>query len=146
IVKPGYLLTNSHVVNKAQRLRVMFANGRSFAVPAEAVSADVLTDLAVIRLGPESAFAAKPEYDVLAGFAASDKDGQVGDWVLAIGSPFGLKQTVTAGIVSAKGRVDLGILDQVELIQTDAAINPGNSGGPLFDQHGRVIGINVAIA
>src|SRR6185295_16237183 len=61
-------------------------------------------------------------------------------------SPFGLKQTVTAGIVSAKGRVELGILDQVELLQTDAAINPGNSGGPLFDQRGRVIGINVAIA
>ena len=66
--------------------------------------------------------------------------------MLASGSPFGLQHTVTAGILSAKGRVELGILDQVELLQTDAAINPGNSGGPLFDQQGRVVGINVAIA
>jgi serine protease Do len=69
----------------------------------------------------------------------------VGDWAIAIGSPLGLKQTVTQGVVSAKGRL-LPMLDLVELLQTDAAINPGNSGGPLFDQHGRIMGINVAIA
>jgi serine protease Do len=88
----------------------------------------------------------KPDYAVAAEFADSDGDIQVGDWVLAAGSPFGLRQSVTAGIISAKGRVELGMVDFVELLQTDAAINPGNSGGPLFDLRGRVVGINVAIA
>ena len=83
---------------------------------------------------------------MIAEFADSDKEVEVGDWVLAAGSPFGLRQSITAGIISAKGRVNLGILDQVELLQTDAAINPGNSGGPLFDQRGRVVGISFAIA
>jgi serine protease Do len=145
LVKPGYVLTNEHVVKRAQRLRVTFASGRALTVGADQVCADVLTDLAVIRLPAEPGAAYLPDYAVTAEFANSDKDVQVGDWVLAAGSPFGLKQTVTAGIVSAKGRVELGILDHVELLQTDAAINPGNSGGPLFDQHGRVLGINVAI-
>jgi S1-C subfamily serine protease len=145
IVKPGLVLTNHHVVRDAQRLRVTFASGRWVTVLPEAVSSDADTDLAVVRLPPAGAVN-EPDYSVTAEFADSDKDVQVGDWVLAAGSPFGLKQTVTAGIVSAKGRVELGILDQVELIQTDAPINPGNSGGPLFDQRGRVLGINVAIA
>jgi serine protease Do len=109
-------------------------------------AADPLTDLAVVRLPPADSTPFLPDYLVTAEFADSDRDVQVGDWVLAAGSPFGLKQTVTAGIVSAKGRAELGILDQVELLQTDAAINPGNSGGPLFDQRGRVVGVNVAIA
>src|SRR5207248_2309600 len=111
----------------------------------EAVSSDADTDLAVVRLPPAGAVN-EPDYGVAAEFADSDRDVQVGDWVLAAGSPFGLQQTITAGIISAKGRVELGILDQVELLQTDAAINPGNSGGPLFDQLGRLVGINVAIA
>ena len=81
----------------------------------------------------------------MAEFADSDKDVHVGDWTLAVGSPLGLRQTVTQGVISAKGRL-LHMLDLVELLQTDAAINPGNSGGPLFDQLGRVVGINVAIA
>jgi serine protease Do len=146
IVKPGYVLTNHHVVKGAERLRVTFASGRWLAVEAGAIKEDPLTDLAVLRLPADPGPAFEPDYAVSAQFADSDKDVQVGDWVLAAGSPFGLKQTVTAGIVSAKGRVELGILDQVELIQTDAPINPGNSGGPLVDLHGRVVGINVAIA
>ncbi len=146
LVKPGYVLTNEHVVKKAERLRVTFASGRWLMAAPQMVSVDHLTDLAVIRLPTQVAAAFKPDYAVLAEFADSDKDVQVGDWVLAAGSPFGLRQTLTAGILSAKGRVELGILDQVELLQTDAPINPGNSGGPLFDQFGRVAGINVAIA
>src|SRR5439155_20385879 len=89
--------------------------------------------------------AGREDLNASAEFADSDKDVHVGDWALAIGSPLGLRQTVTQGVISAKGRV-LGMLDLVELLQTDAAINPGNSGGPLFDQYGRVVGINVAIA
>jgi serine protease Do len=144
LIKPGYVLTNEHVVRNAQRLRVTFASGRWVMAAPEGVSTDHLTDLAVIRLPQDNRFAS--DYSVVAEFADSDKDAQVGDWVLAAGSPFGLKQTLTAGIISAKARVELRILDQVELLQTDAAINPGNSGGPLFDQRGRVIGVNVAIA
>src|SRR5207253_2663490 len=87
----------------------------------------------------------REDVNVTTAFADSDKDVQVGDWALAIGSPLGLRQTVTQGVVSAKGRL-LTMLDLVELLQTDAAINPGNSGGPLFDQYGRIMGINVAIA
>jgi serine protease Do len=106
---------------------------------------DAMTDLAVIRLPSDLPAGLKEEAQQSAVFADSDKDVQVGDWALAIGSPLGLKQTVTQGVISAKGRL-LHMLDMVELLQTDAAINPGNSGGPLFDQFGRVAGINVAIA
>jgi serine protease Do len=146
IIKPGYILTNEHVVQNAQRLRITFASGRWILAKPDQVAPDKLTDLAVIRLpeNPEPIY--RNDYNVSAEFADSDKDVQVGDWVLAAGSPFGLRQTLTAGIISAKGRVELRILDQVELLQTDAAINPGNSGGPLFDQRGRVVGVNVAIA
>jgi serine protease Do len=152
VVKPGLVLTNNHVVRGAQRLRVTFASGNWVAVnvdprgedyDARSLATDPLTDLAVIRL-PEGKVK-KTDYDVTASFADSDKDVQVGDWALAVGSPLGLEQTVTLGIISAKGRV-LSSLDMVEVLQTDAAINPGNSGGPLFDQYGRVVGINVAIA
>jgi serine protease Do len=151
LVRPGMVLTNNHVVKDAQRLRLSFASGDWVAVavtsPQEdsgnwTVATDPLTDLAVIRLPADKA---KPAFQVTATFADSDKDVQVGDWALAVGSPLGLEQTVTAGIISHKGRV-LSNLDQVEVLQTDAAINPGNSGGPLFDQYGRVVGINVAIA
>jgi serine protease Do len=144
IVRPGIILTNDHVVRKAERLRVTFASGQWLTVSAENVATDPTTDLAIIRL-PEPTPGQRQDYNFTAEFADSDKDVQVGDWVLAMGSPLGLKQTVTHGIVSAKGRL-IALLDLVELIQTDAAINPGNSGGPLFDQLGRVAGINFAIA
>ncbi len=145
LVKPGYVLTNYHVVHEAQRLRITFASGRSIGVDPDTVTADPITDLAVIQLPTDLPANLKDDINVSTPFADSDKDVQVGDWALAIGSPLGLRQTVTQGVVSAKGRL-LGLLDMVELIQTDAAINPGNSGGPLFDQHGRIMGINVAIA
>jgi S1-C subfamily serine protease len=145
IVKPGYILTNDHVVRGAQRLRLTFASGQSLALNADRVVADAVSDLAVIRLLDDPPEGLRPEINVTTEFADSDKTVQVGDWVLAVGSPLGLKQTVTHGVVSAKGRL-LNMLDMVELLQTDAPINPGNSGGPLFDQFGRVAGINVAIA
>jgi S1-C subfamily serine protease len=146
IVKPGYVLTNYHVVKNAQRLRVTFASGQSVGEDPEAVASDPLTDLAVIRLSSDRIpDGVRNDMNVSAEFADSDKDVQVGDWALAIGSPLGLRQSVSQGVISAKGRL-LSMLDLVELLQTDAAINPGNSGGPLFDQHGRVAGINVAIA
>jgi S1-C subfamily serine protease len=149
IVKPGLVLTNNHVVEGASRLRVTFASGNWVAVNVDApddsskrpLTTDPLTDLAVIRL-PEDKL--RDEYQVTAAFA-DDKNVQVGDWAIAVGSPLGLQQTVTHGIISAKGR-SLSNLDMVEVLQTDAPINPGNSGGPLFNQLGEVIGINVAIA
>jgi serine protease Do len=144
IVKPGYVLTNQHVVKNAQRLRVTFASGQSVGEDPGAVSADPVTDLAVIRLSATKSAGLSADMNVAADFADSDKV-QVGDWALAVGSPLGLRHSVTHGVISAKGRL-LGMLDLVELLQTDAAINPGNSGGPLFDQLGRVVGINVAIA
>jgi len=145
LVKPGYVLTNHHVIAGAQRLRVTFASGRSIGLEPGAVVSDAITDLAVVRLPKEPPAALKEEIDTAAEFADSDKDVQVGDWTLAIGSPLNLRQTVTQGVISAKGRL-LHMLDLVEMLQTDAAINPGNSGGPLFDHLGRVVGINVAIA
>jgi S1-C subfamily serine protease len=145
VIQPGVILTNHHVVKGAQRLRITFASGQSIGIDPAAVVSDAITDLAVLRL-PESLPAGiKEDAQNTTEFADSDKDVQVGDWALAIGSPLGLKQTVTQGVISAKGRL-LHMLDLVELLQTDAAINPGNSGGPLFDQYGRVMGINVAIA
>lgn len=151
IVSPGMILTNHHVVKDAHRLRVSFASGRCVGVEPSAIVTDPLTDLAVIRLPGRHA-----DQDGHAEFADSDRDVQAGDWALAVGSPLGLKQTVTQGVISAKGRllhIPTGDFpsrrqDQflIELLQTDAAINPGNSGGPLFDQLGRVVGINVAIA
>jgi serine protease Do len=150
LVQPGMVLTNNHVVKGAERLRITFANGDWVAVTVDprqqdfdsrTLAADGVTDLAVIRLPTEKI---KHEFQVTATFADSDKDVRVGDWALAVGSPLGLEQTMTAGIISFKGR-SLTRPD-VEVLQTDAAINPGNSGGPLFDQYGRVIGINVAIA
>jgi serine protease Do len=142
--KRGYILTNSHVVRGAERLGITFQSERTITATLDAVHNDVQTDLAVIRFD-----ASDLPHLTVAEFADSDKTG-VGDWVVAIGSPFGLKQTVTVGIVSAKGRQNAlgsrdGVLSEVELIQTDAAINPGNSGGPLLDLKGRIVGINTAI-
>jgi S1-C subfamily serine protease len=146
VVRPGVILTNYHVVNGSERLRITFASGQTISVASTAIAADDLTDLAIIRLPAELPAGLKVEADATAVFADSDKDVQVGDWALAIGSPLGLRQTVTQGVISAKGRLLEPSFELVELLQTDAAINPGNSGGPLFDQHGRVVGINVAIA
>ena len=140
----GHILTNNHVVEGAGEgdIVVSFSDGSSS--PAEVIGADPATDVAVIRVDPE-VLRSKPR---AARIGTSD-DLHVGQWVLAIGSPFGLSQTVTAGIVSATNRNAVGILDREgyeDFIQTDAAINPGNSGGPLVDIEGRVIGINSAIA
>src|SRR5262249_54803592 len=152
LARPGWVLTNYHVVKNelpekvVVRLRVTFANDQWVTIePKGHVFVDPLTDLAAIRLPEEVDAGLKKNYVLTAEFADSDKDTQVGDWALAVGSPLGLRQTVTQGIISAKGRL-IGMLDLVELLQTDAAINPGNSGGPLFDQFGRIAGINVAIA
>src|SRR5919201_1995696 len=134
----GFTLTNEHVVEKADRIRVQLKSDPPGVLhDAKVVGTDKETDLAVIKIDANQPLPA-------AKFGNSE-GMQVGDWVLAVGSPFGLEQTVTAGIVSAKGRV-LGAGPYDDFIQTDASINPGNSGGPLIDVHGRVVGINAAIS
>jgi serine protease Do len=130
----GIALTNAHVVERATDIEAVTADGKKFK--AKVVGVDRRTDLAVLRLQGSGAFPTATLGD-------SDKV-KVGDWVMAIGSPFGLQQTVTAGIISAKGRtINHGPFD--DFLQTDAAINPGNSGGPLVNMSGEVIGINSAI-
>ncbi|MGB3087811.1 MAG: DegQ family serine endoprotease [Phycisphaerae bacterium] len=131
----GYILTNNHVVAGADEITIRLADEREFK--AEIIGADPPTDVAVIKI--------KADGLPVAPLGDSDKM-EVGDWVLAIGAPFGLQKTVTAGIISAKGRANVGIADYEDFIQTDAAINPGNSGGPLVNMRGEVIGINTAIA
>jgi serine protease Do len=142
IVDPkGYIITNNHVVDKADKIFVKLSTdpegeqGR----PAHVVGVDKDTDIAVIKID-----AKEPLPTVKLG---NSESAQVGDWVIAIGSPFDLSQTVTAGIVSAKNRtIEKGVKGQFQhFIQTDAAINPGNSGGPLLDMDGEVIGVNTAI-
>ncbi|MBI4591698.1 MAG: Do family serine endopeptidase [Candidatus Rokubacteria bacterium] len=130
----GIALTNAHVVERATEIEVVTADGQKHK--AKIVGMDKKTDLAVLRLLGGGSYSA-------ASLGDSDKVN-VGDWVLAIGSPFGLEQTVTAGIISAKGRV-IGQGPFDDFLQTDAAINPGNSGGPLVNMSGQVIGINTAI-
>ena len=138
VSEDGYIITNNHVVQGATSLAVKLYDGRT--VSAEVVGGDQLRDLAVIKV----------EADGLQAAEFGDSDSlEVGEWVLAVGSPFGFDQTVTAGIVSAKGR-GLGIIadefkDAEQFIQTDAAINRGNSGGPLINLDGEVVGINSAI-
>ncbi len=130
----GYILTNNHVVGDADAIRVVLMDGRE--IPAELIGADPDSDIAVIKI----------EADNLAYAKVGDSDlVEVGEFVLAIGNPFGLSSTVTAGIVSARGRSGMGIVEIEDFIQTDAAINPGNSGGPLVNLRGEVIGINTAI-
>lgn len=133
----GLIVTNSHVVEQAEEIKIKLADGREF--DANVVGTDPPTDLALLRID------AKGEQLPFAQLGSS-ATMEVGDWVLAIGNPFGLPRTVSAGIVSAVGRADVGILDFEDFIQTDAAVNLGNSGGPLVDLDGRVIGINTAIA
>jgi serine protease Do len=133
--KRGYILTNNHVIDQATKIQVQL-NGDPTKYTAKVVGTDDQTDLAVIKID------AGKELPVA---RLGNSDGvQVGDWVLAIGSPFGLQATVTAGIISAKDRTGMGGQFQ-RFLQTDAAINPGNSGGPLVDMAGEVIGINTAI-
>jgi len=131
----GYILTNNHVVEDADEISVRLADGREF--DAEVIGTDPPTEIAVIRIKAANLPVAK---------LGASKKMEVGDWVLAIGAPFGLEQTVTSGIISATGRHGVGITDYENFIQTDAAINPGNSGGPLVNMNGEVIGINTAIA
>ncbi len=131
----GYILTNNHVVKDAAELEVYLSDESKYV--AKVIGTDPNTDLAVIKIEATGL--------VSASLGDSSK-ADVGDWVLAIGSPFGLAQTVTAGIISATNRSDQGITLYDSFIQTDAAINPGNSGGPLLNLRGEVIGINTAIA
>ena len=131
--KNGYILTNYHVVGGADEVEVILPDGRKF--DTEWIRGDPQTDVAVVKI--------KAKRLIAAPLGDSDKM-QVGDWVLAIGAPEGLPQTVTAGIISAKGR-KTGIRSYENFIQTDAAINHGNSGGPLVNLRGEVIGINTAI-
>lgn len=134
IISPdGYILTNNHVVDKARDIKVSLSDGR--ILEAKLVGRSKEIDIALIKVDAEN----------LPSVQLGNSDTlEVGDWVFAIGNPFGLNHTVTAGIVSAKGRV-IGVGPYDDLIQTDAAINPGNSGGPLFNIKGEVVGINTVI-
>lgn len=134
ISKDGLIVTNNHVVEGAKELTVTLANKEEY--PAKIVGRDPKTDIALVKIQPKGTLPAA---------ALGDSERlRVGDWVVAIGNPFGLSNTVTAGIVSAKGRV-IGAGPYDDFIQTDASINPGNSGGPLFNMQGEVVGINTAI-
>ena len=133
--KRGYILTNNHVVEQATKIQVQFT-GEPTKYTAKVIGTDEETDLAVIKIDVNR--------DLSTAKLGNSDGVQVGDWVLAIGSPFGLQATVTAGIISAKDRGGIGHQFQ-RFLQTDAAINPGNSGGPLVDMAGQVIGINTAI-
>jgi serine protease Do len=130
----GYIITNNHVVSGADKVIVKLVNGKEYT--AKVIGADAPTDLAVVKIDAEE----------LPTLEMGDSDSlKVGQWVIAIGNPFGLTSTVTVGVVSATGRAGMGIEDYEDFIQTDAAINVGNSGGPLLNARGKVIGINTAI-
>jgi serine protease Do len=134
IDREGHIVTNNHVVDGADEVKVKLANGKEFN--AKVIGRDSKTDLAIIKISGSS--------DLQPLKMGNSEEAKVGSWVVAIGSPFGLEQTVTAGIVSAKGRI-IGSGPYDNFIQTDASINPGNSGGPLINMKGEVIGINTAI-
>ena len=134
IDREGHILTNNHVIEGASEIRVRLSTDKEF--PADLIGRDPKTDLALIKI---------KSWKDLPVVALGDSDKlEIGEWVMAIGNPFGLAQTVTVGIVSAKGRV-IGSGPYDDFIQTDASINPGNSGGPLFNLKGEVVGINTAI-
>ena len=137
--KKGYVLTNNHVIEGADEITVTLANGNVKKLKATVVGSDPRTDVGVIQLQGID------DEDLGELPLANSDDIRVGEWVLAIGNPFGLKQTVTAGIISAKGRANMNIAEYEDFIQTDAAINPGNSGGPLVNLAGEAIGMNTAI-
>ena len=130
----GYVLTNNHVVAEASRIDVRLQNGKSY--PAKLVGSDSATDLAMLKIDARGL----PQAE----FASSEK-ARVGQFVIAIGSPFGLDYSVTTGVLSAKGRGGIGANEIEDYLQTDASINPGNSGGPLVDLQGRVLGVNTMI-
>jgi serine protease Do len=130
----GYILTNNHVVDGAQEVIVTMVDQQTHK--AKVVGRDPKTDLAVLKIDAKASLPVAP--------MGSSTDLKVGDWVVAVGNPFGLSHTVTAGIVSAKGRV-IGAGPYDDFIQIDAPINPGNSGGPLFNMQGEMVGINTAI-
>ena len=132
--KEGYILTNNHVVEDADQIKVKLANGKEY--DGKVVGRDPKTDLALVKINGAS--------DLHPLHLGNSDDLKVGSWVVAVGSPFGLEQTVTAGIISAKGRV-IGSGPYDNFIQTDASINPGNSGGPLINMNGEVVGVNTAI-
>ncbi|MEW6408609.1 MAG: DegQ family serine endoprotease [Nitrospirota bacterium] len=134
VSQDGYILTNNHVIGKADEIKVSFSDKREFK--GKLIGADSKTDIAVIKIDAKDLPTVR--------WGDSDKL-QVGEFVLAIGNPFGLNQTVTMGIISAVGRANVGIADYEDFIQTDAAINPGNSGGALVNIKGELIGINTAI-
>ncbi len=136
VVEPDVVLTNNHVIEGADEIRVTAPDKREYQ--ARVLGADAKSDLAVLRLSPHGT--------KLSPIAWGDSSSlRLGETVLAIGNPFGVGETVTMGIVSAKGRTGLGILDYENFIQTDAAINPGNSGGALVNARGELVGINTAI-
>ena len=134
ISKDGFIITNNHVVGRAVEIKVILENEDEYS--AELIGTDPKTDLALLKIKPKTSLTPVK----IGNSSALD----IGDWVVAIGNPFGLGNTVTAGIVSAKGR-SLGFGAYDDFIQTDAAINPGNSGGPLFNFKGEVVGVNTAI-
>ncbi len=135
IRRDGYVLTNNHVISIASRIEVILADGRTFE--ARVVGVDPATDLAVLRV---------PARDLPQARFGDSSRVRVGEWVVAIGSPFGLDHTVTAGVVSAVGRSGLGGSEIEDYLQTDASINPGNSGGPLVNLDGEIVGVNTMIA
>ena len=134
VSKDGYILSNNHVVGDADTITVRLNDGREFE--AERIGTDPKSEVALIRIEGE-------DFPVLP--LADSANIKVGEWAIAIGNPFGLSETLTIGVISAKGRSNIGIADYEDFIQTDAAINPGNSGGPLLNGKGEVIGINTAI-
>jgi serine protease Do len=134
VSKDGYILTNNHVVGDADKITVKLHDGKEY--PAKRIGSDPRSEVAVIKI---------EEKDLPFVEMGDSAALEVGEWVIAIGNPFGLAESVTVGIVSAKGRRDLRIAEYEDFIQTDAAINPGNSGGPLLNIEGKAVGINTAI-
>lgn len=134
VSQDGYVVTNNHVIQGAQKITVKLVDGRSF--DAKIIGTDPFSDIALLKIDAKD----------LPTLTLGNSDLiKVGEWVIAIGNPFGLSHTVTVGVISAKGRSGIGISDVEDFIQTDAAINPGNSGGPLLNLKGEVIGMNTAI-
>ena len=132
----GYILTNYHVIEKLDRILIKLSDGNEYF--AKVLGYDTYTDLAALKISTLQRLP-EPEF-------GQSKDLRVGEWVMAIGNPYGLEGTVTVGVVSGTGRTDLGISHFENFIQTDASINPGNSGGPLINLDGEIIGINTAVA
>ncbi len=132
----GYILTNYHVVENLDRILIKLSSGREYF--GKILGFDPYTDLAVLKISTLRSLPAS-EFGLSTNL-------QVGEWVMAIGNPYGLEGTVTVGVISGKGRTDLGITRYENFIQTDASINPGNSGGPLINLDGQIVGVNTAVA